>query len=317
MIGSLTQQIERLRQELAEARSQSDQTAEAQILSQLGAAYMDSGDVQAAAEAFTDSYDLATRIEDQRGIGWALAGLGLMHLRRGKLDNAIGYFLKGLAAAQRASDWPTQIVLLNHLLSAYQQAGNDERILVCHEQRIVIGRATDDWAMVAQAAFDAGEVAIKLGQPLDAAGHLAVAIDTARRIQDERLEQRALAGLAEACERASEPSRAIAACQEAAAIARRLSDSPAEAALLLRIGRLQHELGEVIPAFRTLREVVDAYRALDDTAHVAESLLAMGRVLVDAEDPQQARSAITRARELYAEIDPSMLATCDLLLSRL
>jgi tetratricopeptide (TPR) repeat protein len=171
--------------------------------------------------------------------------------------------------------------------------------------------------MIAQAAFDAGGIAINLGQPMDAAGHLAVAIDAARRINDQGLEQRALAGLADACERASEPARAIAACKEAASIARRLSDGPAEAAMLLRMGRLQHELGEVVPAFRTLRDVVEAYGALNDKPHVAESLLALGRVLVDAEDPNQARSAITRARELYIEIDSSMLATCDLLLSRL
>ncbi|WP_405056493.1 tetratricopeptide repeat protein [Kribbella sp. NBC_01505] len=158
----------------------------ADALSALCTCYMRTGELDAAIEAATAAFDLATELQNILSIPFALHSLGIAHRERGERKLAVSIHRQALAAAQtsgmRSAQWTTRQDLGDSLLAAGEldEAG-DCFAKVLEEASIDkdVGYMVDAWEGLANHAGATGD-------PEAAIGYLTQAVQAAEEFYPGR-----------------------------------------------------------------------------------------------------------------------------------
>ncbi len=281
--------------------------ARAQI--NLGQLYVRQGDQAAALAAYQEALTTLRRFGETRMVAEVLNSLGVLARNQGQFEQAIDYYTQSLALAQEAHDLGGQAQALGNLGATYHQQGRTDRARPCYREALAHHEALGDlrgqalmWGNLGQldgldnrsegalaahrrslnlyhragAELDAGIAQVNLAGVLrmldrqdEAEALYLSAIETGRRLDDLRLQDRALGGLGILCSMQGRFDEARALLSEALTLQRRRGDIPAQIETLYKFGvvardegQKEAQLAEILQPAWELAQVHDAGRWL-------------------------------------------------------
>jgi tetratricopeptide (TPR) repeat protein len=225
----------------------------------------------------------------------------LVHL--GQLDEAVVQLEEGLAISRQIGD----LSLENHCLEALSRverelgrisdmAGHQADLVAVEERRGQQPAAAHD-------AVQHGSTLLSLGR-LDAArAAYEHAVELARSIGDELLEQRAYGGLGVAYSRSNMPVEALNHLMLALDLARATNDPAHEAQWLASIGEALWKFDQPDDAIKAIQQAIVAARTAEDVSLEAGMLGLLGQIHVSSHEPDKARLYYAHALDLYRDLD--------------
>ncbi len=151
----------------------------ADAYSAVSSCYIQIGRIDAAIEAATAAFELATELQNMLSIPFALHALGIAHRERGELNLAISIHRQALAAGRtsgmRSAEWTTRQDLGDSLLAA----GELDEARDCYAQVLEEATIDKDVAYMVDGGEGLAKHAIATGHPEAAIGYLAQALEVA------------------------------------------------------------------------------------------------------------------------------------------
>jgi tetratricopeptide (TPR) repeat protein len=189
------EQIPQLEAQAAAARRLREKQYESDALGNLGIAYHNLGDYQAAIAYHNQNLDMARKIGNQRSEGNALGNLGNTYNNLGDYQRAIEYHKQHLIIAQEIGNQRMEGNILNNLGIAYNSRREYEKAIECHEQSLRIARNLGDRRGEGSTLDNLGSVYYSLGDYQKAITYHKQRIDIAHEIGDLRGESTGLGNL--------------------------------------------------------------------------------------------------------------------------
>lgn len=257
-------------------------TARAQI--NLGQLYARQGDHAAANAAYQEALAILRRFGEGRMIAEVLNSLGVLAKTQGQFDQAADYYTQSLALAQEANDLGGQAQALGNLGAVYHHQGLLERARPCYREALAHYEALGDlrgeglmWGNLGQlegledrpedalaahqrslnlyrqagANLDAGIAQVNLAGALraldrqhEAEGLYLSAAETGRRLDDLRLQDRALGGLAILRSMQGRFAEARELLEQTLDLQRQRGDIPAQIETLYKYGVVARDEGQ-------------------------------------------------------------------------
>lgn len=280
---ALHQQINQCQQALTEARSTGNRRAEAQALARLGGAFM---------------------------------GLGEMEQTQAYTHKAVCYYLDALDAAGNVSDVHIQLVALNSLIAAYRSRGEPDKALICAEHKLAIAGAVGDRLVEVQAAIEAGQSALDLGDHRRAIGVLIRAIQIAKNDGLRKSEREALILLGTVHQRGGNPDMAASVYRKALSGYDPERDRVSEANLLRMLAEACRSVGRLEEAIKHMRRAVITYREIGQLEMQGRCLLALGEMQAAHGETADAKSSSEAARAAFVRLAlADDVARCDEILA--
>jgi tetratricopeptide (TPR) repeat protein len=217
------QRIEWLEAASAAADGTGERLAKATAVGNLGNAYAELGETEAAIDRLHEAAELLLQAGDARGANVALANIGVTYRKAGDYGRAKEALTEALAMCRRFGDQYGEASVLGNLANVYGDRG--------------------DVAKAARAYEDALEIF--------------------RKITDTRGIGMTLSNLSRVYAELGETAKAVATYREALVIARQLADSRTEAAALWNLSLIQHDQGEKAEAIEAASVALKIFRDLD------------------------------------------------------
>ncbi|GIE32978.1 XRE family transcriptional regulator [Actinoplanes italicus] len=265
--------------------------------------YLDAGGPVTEAVTVTASAVTAARaVGDHASQARALANLGRLHRRQGRLHEAAETYREALVLYARLGEPAAEALVLRNLGSVDWRLGDYRRAADHYlRARTLFGELGDD-AGRADALVRLGLVDARLGDETRAARRFTSALELYAELGDRFSEAYVLSLLARLPHRPASLDRAAELLEESLATVRRNGDRTAEAYALTDLAAIEARRDRLAEAAGHLRRALVLLRRIGDRASEAEALNDLGQVLLAAGDPSEARAQHGQALELAEEI---------------
>jgi len=139
----------------------------ADTLDNLAGAYLSLGNFNEALQEFSEAFRIHEQIEDIKGQGRSLAGIGTTYYSIGETQLAQEYLERALAVRQEANDGRGEAAVLRYLGNIYRLQGDHTKALESHQAAMSL----------ATSPFDKSRAGTLIGKDLSAAGKADEALD--------------------------------------------------------------------------------------------------------------------------------------------
>ena len=299
------------------ARLSGDQPGEAQALHGLGTVHLRLGRHEQAADLLHQALVLFRQIGDHVGQARALGNLGTARARLGRYRSAVHHYRQALALYQQAGDRVGEASVLDNLGSVEERLGRYDTAVQHHEQALTLFREEGDRTGEAQALTNLGDIETLLGRHGPAVEHHRRALDLYRQAGDRSGEAWALVGLGDVHARLDRSGEAADHHDRALALFREIGDRDGEPWALNGLGEAAQAAGRPADA---LAHHTAAHAAAVDTGardQQARAHAGIGDAYRALGIPMRAREHLEQALALYADLGASQVEQVRTLLATL
>lgn len=281
-------------------------------LGNLGLAYYELGQIQAAMGYFERALEVAHEIGDRRHQGIWLGNLGNACAAVGDHQQAIHYHKQHLAIARETGDQRGEANALGNLGVSYAFIGQNQQALTCYLQQLSIARQIGDPRAEGYALLNLGLTHYDLWQPDQARQYFEQSLNTARSIHDRSLEGLALGSLGDVLLASGEYSAAQDCLREALVTAQALGDRLNQIRYLGSLGNLQNVLDELPQALDLYAQQLEIAQSVGNRPGICNALcnqISVYRKMGNfSEALLVANRALIMAREIQAQDDEAFIS---------
>ena len=244
-LGQLREAMSRFERAVFAGRAEGDRRLEAAGLSQLGLAYDGLGDPRRAIERHQEALAIARAAGDRRGESNTLGNLGIAYRHLGDVGRAVASQEQALAVAREIGDRLGEGHHLGNLGSALADQGDKPRAIQCYEGALAIHREVGDRLAEGTALGSLGAAYLEQGLPRKALPYLEQALTVHRQIGNRHGEGLNLGNLGNAYADLRDARRAMGYYEQHLVVAREIGDRRGEAYVLANLGLLHGQLGDL------------------------------------------------------------------------
>jgi tetratricopeptide (TPR) repeat protein len=294
---------------LNSARQIHDRIGEVELLDSLGKAYLQSQQLDLAADSHRSALAIRQELGDRFGEAVTTNALGLLDWRRRRLTDALARFDASLTIIRELGNRRWEALLLTNLGMTYHDLMRLEQAISALQAAVTLCRDVGDRAYEGNALFFLAMTQRERGDLDGASISIQSALAIAREEQHHAWEAFWLLELARIQRGHGSLDEALIAYQASAAIQRRLGDRNREAMALDGTGEAYRELGRADEAAHFHRRAVASFRETGDRWSLATALRNLAQALNDAEGLDHARPYWEEAVTVLAEFaDPRAVA---------
>ncbi len=262
-------------------------------------------DPQSLADLQWKALDAAEQSGDRAIQSRLIANHAETLVQLGRLDEAAEQLESGLTISREIGDLSLENYCLEALSNVERELGRMHEMAEHEAELVAVEERRGHQPAAAQDAVQHGSTLLSLGR-LDAA-RVAYehAVELARSIGDELLEQRAYGGLGVTYSQSNMPVEALNHLMLALDLARSTNDAAHEAQWLASIGEALWKFDQPDDAVRAIQQAIVAARTADDVALEAGMLSLLGQIHISGREPDKARLYYAHALDLYRELGES------------
>ena len=279
-----------------------DQRGQADALVELGRAHWHARRPEDSAEAYEGAVDLYRTIGDQRGHAVAGYHLGIIRFELGRHDEAFAHARQSLNIARMLRDPTLQCDALATLGEMYRLTEDDKRALHYFRQARVLADRLGNPHNIAVLASNTGAVQDRIGDHDAALASFNTALRLFRMLGDRRNEIDATVYLARAHIRLRAYDASLAELTRAAVLAEQIDDPLRHAHVHLETGRLHQARNQVLQSVESFQASLACAREAAAPLDQAHAHRALGDALSAFDDCAAAREHWDQARELYRRL---------------
>ncbi len=287
------------------ARQAGDRAGEAQALHGLGTVHLRLGRHEQAADQLQQALALFRQAGDRVGQARALGNLGTAEQRLGRYGSAVGHYRQALGLYRQAGDQVGEASVLDNLGSVEERLGRYGPAAEHHQQALRLFRQAGDRTGEAQALTNLGDIETRLGRHGRAAEHHQQALTLYRQAGDRTGEAWALTGLGEVHTRLGRPDQAAEHHHRALALFREIGDRDGEPWALNGLGEAAHAAGRPADA---LTHHTAAHAAATGTGardQQARAHTGLAAAHQALADPARTREHLQQALAIYTDLGAS------------
>lgn len=304
-LGAMAEAERNLKQGLAQAKQQNNNTEVALALMNIGQLERKKGNYLIASGTWRESLVLYEQLNDQHQIGNLLNNLGIIAAISENLDEAHRYFSKSLELRQSLQDQRGIAIVKKNLGNVLRETGHYQEAKLLYEEALALSEALDDKQGI---AFGLGVLAkIHLFEEN---------YDKAQKCFKESAELRAemgdLWGLAVSTDNLGVVARlkkdyasAKGHHKRSLALRKRIKDEQGVADSHFGLGQLARAMGHAELALSYLEQSLAANQSIKNNWCIATSQLEIGQVHLATEQPEHAKrhvlNALKHAQQTRAE----------------
>jgi tetratricopeptide (TPR) repeat protein len=283
---------------LAAARRLGDRYGEAESLESLGMSYTQAQQLDRGLEYHRMALGIREEIEDEFGAAMSLNGIGLLQLRRRRLQEARLDFERSREIFESLDNSHWQAILKTNLAQTLTALGEERESIELASSALEFFRSRGDRGSAGNALRVLSADYWELGSFADAERTVRQSLEIAYAAANQMWEGFWLLDLARAQDSLGKPADALTSCQRAAVIQRRLGDRSREAMAWDRAGEAYQSLERWTEAADFHRRAAAVQSDLNDEWQTAVSLvnLAMALSMLGAVEESAAhlREALAR-----------------------
>jgi DNA-binding SARP family transcriptional activator/tetratricopeptide (TPR) repeat protein len=279
-----------------------DTAGTAQALASLGAAHMQLGRLNQAAEQLQQALGLYRQVNDLAGQARALGGLGTVDERQGHNGAALDHLQQALALHRQLGNRIGEARTLNNLAIVDGRLGRYEAAASHYEEALSLCRQVGHRTGEAWALNNLATVETRLGRHLPAIDHLQQALTLHRQLGNRTGEAHALDSLGTAHFRFGQPEPATAHHRQALALFRESGDRDGEAWALNGLGDAANATGHPTNALARYGEALALATETGARDQQARAHAGLGRTHHTLGNRAQAREHYRHALAGYTEL---------------
>jgi tetratricopeptide (TPR) repeat protein len=272
--------------------------AEAAARENLGDAHLRRGRVDDAVGHYERSVALWRERGDSPGLARSLAGLGSAHERRGQLGKAVACYDESLELRRGLDDVRATAWALERLGGAHREWRGYTQAVNAYRESLRLYQARGDRTSEARVRTELGITYQLQGDPKRALRELNRSLRMHGELGDDQGAAFVLGHLGEVQRELGQHAEAVRMFKQGQVLARSLGDRPGEIVALRRLGEVQAELGQDEEAAAAFEQSAAAARELGDRAAEALSLLRLGMHRLESRQPRAAVTPLRRAVDL-------------------
>lgn len=296
--GDLTEAEGQFVTGLALARAANHPMRVVLLLCQLGELYVATGRFAAAQASVTEAASIAERGASAELRCVVQNALGNFHHAAGALEEAHRAYGQALETARASHDPRWEGGLLGNLGAVASELGHLEEARNHYESALALVRRSGERRWEGNTRCNLGLLYSDLSLPGEARLQLDAALSSARHLGQRKLECIVLLNLGILAEAESDVSEARRLYGEALAIALAINDLRCQGQCHAAMGLVQVRLGDHEASARTLADARDALTGVSDLWSLAVLECRFAEIAATLERVDEARSAMTRAREI-------------------
>lgn len=271
-------------------------------------------DARAALALSQQARAMALRLDDQRGLAYALLRASLCQsILGGDAPQVQSLLEQSLGLMRSLGDRAGEAEALNHAGNQRLDRHEHAAALGFYQASLALREALGDADAQAASLNNIALVHRRCGDLADALQVLYRAEDLARQGRDAHALAYVLSNLGKLLAELGEGADGELRLNEALALVRQTEDRALESTLLLSLARLHLEAAEPGPALPLLREAFDLSLATGNQGDQAQALLALGEVQLALQQPGAARPLLDEALALALQRGDQDLAARALL----
>jgi tetratricopeptide (TPR) repeat protein len=272
--------------------------AEAAARENLGDAHLRRGRVDDAVGHYERSVALWRERGDSPGLARSLAGLGSAHERRGQLGKAVACYDESLELRRGLDDVRATAWALERLGGAHREWRGHTQAVNAYRESLRLYQARGDRTSEARVRTELGITYQLQGDPKRALRELSRSLRVHGELGDDQGAAFVLGHLGEVQRELGQHAEAVRMFKQGQVLARSLGDRPGEIVALRRLGEVQSELGQDEEAAASFEQSAATARQLGDRAAEALSLLHLGMHRLGSRQPRAAVAPLRRAVDL-------------------
>jgi tetratricopeptide (TPR) repeat protein len=285
------------------AHDAGDPAGRANALVNLGAAHMQLGRFELAAEHFKRTLALFEEIGDRSGQVRSLGNLGIVEERLSRYRSAAEHLRKAVVLFDELEDRPRQARALTNLGIVEEHLTHYPSAVDCQQRALALFRGIGDRTGEASALSCLGLVEVRLGQYGPAGEHLRQALDLYQQAGHRLGEAMTLDNIGTLHTRLGQPVPAFAHRRRALAIFRATGTRHGEAFVLNGLGETALIAGRVGEALENHAAAHSVAVEIGARHQEARAHAGLGRAHHTRGDLGRARSEYERAYALYTQLD--------------
>jgi len=283
---------------VAAATELASPAAEAAAYENLGDAHLRRGRIDDAVGCYERSVALWRERGDSAGLARSLAGLGSAHERRGQLGKAVACYDESLELRRDLDDVRATAWALERLGGAHREWQGHNQAVNAYRESLRLYQARGDRTSEARVRTELGITYQQQGDSKRALRELSRSLRIHGELGDDQGAAFVLGHLGEVQHELGQHAEAIRMFKQGQVLARSLGDRPGEIVALRRLGEVQREVGQDEEAAASFEQSAEVARQLGDRAAEALSLLRLGMHRLAARQPRAAVEALRRALDL-------------------
>jgi len=284
------------------ARRSGDRAGEAQALHGLGTVHLRLGRHEQAADQLHQALVLFRQTGDRVGQARALGNLGTAEQRLGRYRPAGDHYRQALALYRQAGDQVGEASVQDNLGSVEERLGRYGPAAEHHRQALTLFRQAGDRTGEAQALTNLGDVETRLGRHGPAGEHHQQALTLYRQAGDRTGEAWALTGLGDVHTRLGRPDQATEHHHRAVALFREIGDRDGEPWALNGLGEAAHAAGRPADALAHHTAAHAAAAGTGARDQQARAHTGLGTAYHALADLARAREHLQQALAIYTEL---------------
>lgn len=259
-------------------------------------------DPQSLADLQAKALDAAQRSGDSAIESRLIANYAATLVQLGQLDEAATQLETGLRIAREIGDLSLENHCLEALSNVERELGNMQDVAEREAELVDVEVRRGKGPAAAHDAVQHGSTLLSLGRLEAARAAYNQAVELARSVGHELLEQRAYGGLGVTYSQMNLPVEALNHLMLALDLARSSGDGAHEAQWLASIGEALWKFDQPADAVKAIQQAIVAARSADDPALEAGMLSLLGQISVSSGEPDRARLYYSQALGLYREL---------------
>lgn len=239
-------------------------------------------------EKYKEALDIWRALNEARGEGYALCGIGRVYRVTGMLPEALDYLNQALTRLRDAQDIPGQAFVLNEVGAAHKSLGDPLQALDSYGRALELrGSIGDLWGQ-AQLFNNIGIVYLNTGNQQKAIENYKKALPLWQAVGDRYMEANTLNNVAESYSELGDLSYALENFQQVLKFSQEMGDSRLEAYVRNNIGKIYDTWAESQTALDHYKKALEIFRGLKNAEGEALVLENIGMVHAWLDDVQPA-----------------------------
>ncbi|MDQ3657810.1 MAG: tetratricopeptide repeat protein, partial [Chloroflexota bacterium] len=285
------------------ARQSGDSAIQSRLIANYAETLVQLGRLDDAVVQFETGLEISREIGDLSLENYCLEALSRVERELGRMQEVAGHEAELVAVEERRGHQPAAAQDAVQHGSTLLSLGRLEAARAAYQHAVDLARSVGDELLEQRAYGGMGVTYSQMNMPVEALNHLMLALDLARTSGDAAHEAQWLASIGEALWKFDQPEDAVKAIQQAIVAARTADDTDLEAGMLSLLGQIHLSNREPDKARLYYAHALDLYRELGETEAEIQTLSAIGALAMDADQPAEAIRMYDDALQLAARTD--------------
>jgi len=285
------------------ARQSGDSAIQSRLIANHAETLVQLGQLDEAVDQFETGLEISREIGDLSLENYCLEALSRVERELGRMQEVAGHEAELVAVEERRGHQPAAAQDAVQHGATLLSLGRLEGARAAYQHAVDLARSVGDELLEQRAYGGMGVTYSQMNMPVEALNHLMLALDLARTNGDAAHEAQWLASIGEALWKFDQPDDAVKAIQQAIVAARTADDADLEAGMLGLLGQIHLSNREPDKARLYYAHALDLYRELGETESEIQTLSAIGALAMDADQPAEAIHMYDDALQLAARTD--------------